>query len=126
MPAPTKATIKAALRAALVAKKNSDNNQLFVKRVDGNPVSGVLPEHMDEFVDALADGITTFWTAWQLNQTVTILPPPLGAVIDTVTFIVALEHLYCIFWSESQGNAILLNLIASPAELTPGPVAQWP
>lgn len=81
MAPPAKAVIKTALRAALIAKLNSDGNQLFVKRVDGSPVPGVLPEHMDEFIDALADGIGTFWTAWQTSQVVTVP----GVTVGTAT-----------------------------------------
>lgn len=81
MPALSQGELKQFLRVALLAPGDG----AFVKNTTEGPIPGILPDTLEDFVDRLAAGLSNAWTAWQARQTVAILPPPVGAVIDTVT-----------------------------------------
>lgn len=91
MPAPDKGSIKIFLKAALVSGTDpfgpriAGQRQAFLKSVNMVVIPGVLPDTVDDLADALAEGIANQWLAWQEAQTVAILPPPYGAVVDTTT-----------------------------------------
>ena len=79
MPALTKDEIKSFVRIELLKKD-------FKRRDDlANVIPGVLPEAMESFVDAFAEGLSNALVTWQGRQSVTILPPPGGAVIANLT-----------------------------------------
>lgn len=76
MPVPTKESIKAYLVEALVTGTDpfsepvSGQRRAILKIVDRVPVQGEVPVQIDEFIDALAEGLAKQWLVWQSSQTV--------------------------------------------------------
>lgn len=83
MPPPTQVSLKSFMVTALLSKTDDNGQQRYVKKVlDPNTnqlVSqfGLLPDELDNMVDAMAEGIANQWTAWQIAQGV--------FAVDTVT-----------------------------------------
>lgn len=78
MPAPTKESIKEKLRLALINGTNplesrvEGQRQAFLKvdETGSTPVTipGVLPNTIDDLIDAMAEGIHNQWVEWQAAQ----------------------------------------------------------
>lgn len=75
MPAPTKEEIKSFIVAALTTNDEASGRTSFAKVVDGETLTGELPDAMDDFVDGMSEGISRMWAQWQAQQPVDILIP---------------------------------------------------
>ena len=75
----TEEMIRAAIRTELL--------DVFPKKVDGAAVPGELMDAMEELVKGISKGVSVAFKKWQLEQTVTIIPPTV--VADSVTHIVS-------------------------------------
>ena len=92
MPAPSQVVMKQNIKTALLSKADPVNtgHPLYCKKtIDSNGdivfYDTELMPAMDDMIGYIAQGITTTWSAWQLNQTVTGTAAITAVTVATAT-----------------------------------------